>query len=40
VYPEATWYAPVTAADIAEIIDSHLVRGVPVERLRFVWPAI
>ena len=34
VYPDAVWYANVTEADIAEIIDSHLVGGRPVERLR------
>ena len=40
VYPEGTWYAPVTSADVSEIIESHLIGGVPVERLRFIWPAI
>jgi (2Fe-2S) ferredoxin len=34
VYPEAVWYARVTAADVDEIVESHLVRGVPVARLR------
>ena len=34
VYPEGTWYTYVDRSDIDEIIDSHLVRGVPVERLR------
>ena len=38
VYPEAVWYAGVTAADVAEIIDRHLVGGLPVERLRYRWP--
>ena len=33
VYPEAAWYGRVTAADVAEIVDSHLVGGVPVQRL-------
>lgn len=34
VYPEAVWYARVTEADVQEIVESHLVQGVPVERLR------
>lgn len=34
VYPEGIWYTFVDREDIDEIIDSHLVRGVPVERLR------
>lgn len=33
VYPEGTWYSYFDQDDIDEIIDSHLVRGVPVERL-------
>ncbi|HTP53033.1 MAG TPA: (2Fe-2S) ferredoxin domain-containing protein [Anaeromyxobacteraceae bacterium] len=34
VYPEGVWYGPVSAADVLEIVDSHLVSGRPVERLR------
>lgn len=34
VYPEAVLYQQVTAGDVAEIFDSHLVDGVPVARLR------
>jgi (2Fe-2S) ferredoxin len=34
VYPEGIWYTFVDREDIDEIIDSHLVGGVPVERLR------
>ncbi len=34
VYPEGTWYAGVTVADVGEIVDKHLVGGQPVERLR------
>ncbi len=34
VYPEAVWYGGVGAADVAEIVQSHLVEGRPVERLR------
>ena len=33
VYPEATWYAGVTEADVVEIIDRHIVGGEPVARL-------
>ena len=33
VYPEATWYTYVDAADIDEIVDSHLIAGRIVERL-------
>ena len=34
VYPEAVWYGGVTAADIPEIVESHLVNGNPVTRLQ------
>jgi (2Fe-2S) ferredoxin len=34
VYPEAIWYTYVDEKDIDEIIDSHLVNGQIVERLR------
>jgi (2Fe-2S) ferredoxin len=34
VYPEGVWYGFVTVADVAEIVESHLVNGIPVERLR------
>jgi (2Fe-2S) ferredoxin len=34
VYPEAVWYGGVTAADVPEIIESHLVNGIPVARLQ------
>ena len=34
VYPEAVWYGGVTLADVDEIVDSHIVGGRPVERLR------
>ena len=33
VYPEQVWYGGVTVADVAEIIESHVVGGKPVERL-------
>lgn len=34
VYPEAVWYTFVDESDIDEIVQSHLVEGRPVERLR------
>ena len=34
VYPDAVWYGAVTAADVAEIVESHVRGGRPVERLR------
>ena len=34
VYPEATWYTYVDELDVDEIIDSHIVNGEPVERLK------
>lgn len=33
IYPEGTWYSPQTIDDIEEIIDSHLIKGLIVERL-------
>jgi (2Fe-2S) ferredoxin len=33
VYPDGVWYAQVRAADVPEIIESHLMRGRVVERL-------
>lgn len=30
VYPESTWYARVTPADAAEIVEKHLLGGEPV----------
>lgn len=34
VYPEGVWYGFTTPADAEEIVESHLVNGQPVERLR------
>ena len=34
VYPEAVWYTYVDESDIDDIIDSHLVNGIAVERLK------
>jgi (2Fe-2S) ferredoxin len=38
VYPEAIWYGGVQLGDLAEIIDSHIVGGKPVERLQIKDP--
>jgi (2Fe-2S) ferredoxin len=34
VYPESVWYTYVDEHDVDEIIESHLVRGEPVARLK------
>ena len=34
VYPDAVWYRCFDEQDVDEIIDSHLLRGEPVARLR------
>jgi (2Fe-2S) ferredoxin len=34
VYPEGVWYGRVSVEDVPEIVERHLVNGVPVERLR------
>ena len=33
VYPDGVWYAQVRAADVAEIVEQHLVNGKIVQRL-------
>ncbi|MEZ5305886.1 MAG: (2Fe-2S) ferredoxin domain-containing protein [Pyrinomonadaceae bacterium] len=33
VYPDGIWYAQVTEDDVAEIVESHIIGGKPVERL-------
>jgi (2Fe-2S) ferredoxin len=33
VYPEDIWYGGVRPEDVAEIVESHLIGGKPVERL-------
>ena len=35
VYPENVWYAGVQESDLAEILESHIIGGRPVERLRY-----
>ena len=34
VYPDEVWYGGVRFEDVDEIIESHIVGGAPVERLR------
>jgi (2Fe-2S) ferredoxin len=34
IYPEAVWYGGVQAEDVPEIIESHIIKGEPVARLR------
>jgi (2Fe-2S) ferredoxin len=35
VYPDAVWYRGVSLDDVDEIIESHIIGGVPVARLLF-----
>jgi len=35
VYPDDVWYAGVQASDLQEILESHILGGKPVERLRY-----
>ncbi len=37
VYPEGVWYQGVTAADVDEIVQAHLIDGQPVKRLLYEW---
>jgi (2Fe-2S) ferredoxin len=34
VYPENIWYGHVKLTDVPEIIQSHLIQGKPIDRLR------
>jgi (2Fe-2S) ferredoxin len=34
VYPEGVFYGRVELSDVAEIVDSHIVNNIPVERLK------
>lgn len=34
VYPEGVFYGNVQLTDVEEIVESHLVKNVPVERLK------
>lgn len=37
VYPEGTWYARVSSADVEELVHEHMVGGRPVTRLEYNW---
>ena len=40
VYPDGVMYGGVTASDVTEIVDGHIVGGTPVDRLKMpedVW---
>jgi (2Fe-2S) ferredoxin len=39
VYPDGVWYGRVTPDDVKEIVESHLLEGRPVERLRIAADA-
>ena len=39
VYPEATFYQKLKAADVPEIVEQHLLKGRPVERLLYKQPS-
>jgi (2Fe-2S) ferredoxin len=34
IYPGGIWYGRVRPEDVPEIVEEHLVKGLPVERLR------
>ncbi|MFO8057946.1 MAG: methyltransferase [bacterium] len=38
VYPDASWYAGVTAEDVPALVEEHLVKGEPVQRLLLTDP--
>ena len=40
VYPEAVWYRAVTAEDIDDIVQQHLIGGRPVRRLLMTAPEV
>ena len=37
VYPEGTWYKKVTADDVSEIVETHIMQRNPVSRLIYKW---
>ena len=37
VYSEGTWYKKVTADDVSEIVDTHIMQSNPVSRLIYKW---
>lgn len=39
VYPDNVWYTYIDQEDLEEILNSHLINGIPVERLQLPDPA-
>ena len=37
VNSDGIWYSKVTPKDVKEIVESHIIKGKPVERLLFGW---
>jgi (2Fe-2S) ferredoxin len=40
IYPDAVWYGFVTETDVEQIVQSHIIEGKPVERLRMAEACI
>jgi (2Fe-2S) ferredoxin len=38
VYPEQVWYGKVTFDDVEDIIQSHIIKNIPVDRLKIKEP--
>jgi (2Fe-2S) ferredoxin len=38
IYPEQIWYGAVTKNDVDEVIQSHIINNIPVERLKISHP--
>ena len=34
IYPEQIWYGKVTIEDVEEILQEHIIKNIPVERLK------
>lgn len=34
IYPEGVWYGNLTEDDVEEIVEQHIMKGIPVEKLR------
>ncbi|MGB5528775.1 MAG: (2Fe-2S) ferredoxin domain-containing protein [Ignavibacteriaceae bacterium] len=34
IYPEQIWYGKVTAEDVEEILQNHIIKNLPVDRLK------
>jgi (2Fe-2S) ferredoxin len=35
MWPENVWYSKLTPTDVPELVESHIKKGIPVERLRY-----